>query len=353
MSKLTKVEILWTRVCPLSCSYCAMADGRRNTVLLEQWKEGFLQLKKLGCSFGGFYGAEPLHDFDKLPEIIQFAEGLGIKTTVITSGVVSDLNQKLKTLYEHGLRSITTSYDAVSIDKSSLMKSKVAMDVIDQFRSFGPVRDSAVVVTLTRMNYSSLPLIIETMSKKNIWTFFDLIHPDRGQTGSKTKDCDPEFLFKSEDIEPLCSVLDEVKTMKEKGLLCHASKVFLETVKIAGAYMMSFPKESMYLWNCSVYDCFPSWVTIDCDGSVLPCDDFSATDVSIIKIWEIADLWKKFGEIWKPVIRERCPGCLWNTHLDSHLIKQGLLPLTDYIHDTRVETAKRLGPQYVVGCIAE
>jgi hypothetical protein len=62
------------------------------------------------------------------------------------------------------------------------------------------------------------------------------------------------------------------------------------------------------------------------------CDDFYVTDVPIIKIWEIADLWDKFCEIWKPVVKERCPGCLWNTHLDSHLIKRGLLPLTDYIH---------------------
>jgi MoaA/NifB/PqqE/SkfB family radical SAM enzyme len=312
-----------------------MADGRRNTVELNLWKEGMKNLKKLGCSLVAIYGAEPLHDFDKLPETIQFAEELGIHSTIITSGVVSHLNEKLKTLYEHGLRSITASYDAVSQDLSSQKKSLKAREVIDTFRSFGPVRDAAIVVTLTGKNFMCLPDLIKEMSSKNIWTFFDLIHPDRGQPGSKVKDCDLNLLFKKEDVIPLIDILKEVISMKEHGFLCHSSKPFIETVKIIMGYMTialdPLPK-SPYMWNCSDYDCFPSWVTVDCNGTVYPCDDFQPKDISIIKIWEIAELWNKFCDIWKPVVKERCPGCLWNTHIDAHLIKRGLLPLTDYIH---------------------
>ena len=258
--RIIKCELLWTRICPLNCSYCAMADGRRNTRTLEEWKEGIKNLKQLGCSFIAIYGAEPLHDFDKLPEVIQFVEELGIKTTVITSGVISDLYLKLKTLYEHGLRSITASYDAVCQDSSSQKKSKVAMSVIEQFRSFGPVRDSAVVVTLTHQNYSSLSSIIEVMSEKNIWTFFDLIHPNRGQTGSKVKGTDLDLLFRKEDVVPLIKILSEVKDMKTAGYLCHASIPFIETVKIAGAFWLQESSSPLtpYIWNCSDYDCFPS-----------------------------------------------------------------------------------------------
>jgi MoaA/NifB/PqqE/SkfB family radical SAM enzyme len=332
--QIIKAEILWTRICPLQCGYCSMVDGRRNSCSIEEWKAGFTELKKLGCSLVAIYGAEPLHDFDKLPETIQFAEELGIHTTVITSGVVSHLNEKLKTLYEHGLRSITASYDAVSQDLSSQKKSLKAREVVNTFRSFGPVRDAAIVVTLTRQNYSSLPLIIETMSEKNIWTFFDLIHPDRGQPGSKVKNTDLNLLFMPEDMVSLCNVLQTVKGMKSKGLLCHTSTTFLETVKIAGAFWLQNPSypHAPYMWNCSDYDCFPSWITVDCNGTVYPCDDFQPKDISIIKVWEIAELWNRFCKIWKPVVKERCPGCLWNTHIDAHLIKRGLLPLTDYIH---------------------
>jgi MoaA/NifB/PqqE/SkfB family radical SAM enzyme len=126
---IVKAEILWSRTCPLSCSYCAMPDGRKNSPTIEQWCEGFRQLKKLGCSFAAFYGAEPLHDFDKLPEVIQFAEDIGIHTTVITSGVSTDARSKLKTLYEHGLRSLTTSYDEVYLDSSSKVKTNFAVEI--------------------------------------------------------------------------------------------------------------------------------------------------------------------------------------------------------------------------------
>jgi len=312
-----------------------MADGRRNTVPLTEWFKGIDQLKQLGCSFLPIYGAEPLADFDKLPEVIDFAESLGIHTTVITSGCVSDLNKKLRELYKSGLRSITTSYDINSSDSYSKRKTAQAINVIDYFRSLGPVRDSAVVVTLTKENYQFLPEVIQFMTDKNIWTFFDLIHPDRGQPGSKVKNTDLDLLFKKEDFPSLLTALQKVGAMKKKGYLCHSSYHFFETMKLVGAYMQNVPyaPEAPYIWNCSDYECFPSWISVNGDGSVFPCDDFQPSDVSIIKIWEIADLWDKFCTIWKLVVKERCPGCLWATHIDSHLIKRGLLPMTDYIHN--------------------
>lgn len=332
--QIVKCELLWTRVCPLKCDYCNMADGRRNSVPLEQWREGIIQLKKLGCSFIAIYGAEPLHDFDKLPEVISYAESAGINTTVITSGVTDSLDKKLKDLYDHGLRSITTSYDYVGLDRYSKLKTFNALDVIESFRSNGPTRDAAVVITLTRQNFEFLPDIIEEMTKKGIWTFFDLIHSDRGQPGSKVKNTGIDLLFKKEDWSPLVNVMNKVLSLKRRGLMCHTSVEYVNTLKIIASYMQitSDPKANPYLWNCTAFDCFPSWVTVDCDGTVYPCDDFQPQDVANIKVWEIADLWDKFCALWKPIVKERCPGCLWNTHMDAHLIKRGLLSLTDYVH---------------------
>lgn len=325
--KLVKAEILWTRQCALKCSYCAMATGERNTPTLTQWKKGFVDLKELGCCFAAFYGAEPLADFDKLPETIQFAESIGIHTTVITSGITDHLNDKLQILYEHGLRSITTSFDAYSNDKSSNTKSKVALDTIDIFRSFGPVRDCAAVVTLTKQNYELLPLIIETMTASNVWTFFDIIHPDRKQPGSKVKDTNLDLLFSKKDINDLCEILKKVYFMKEDGYLCHASKPFINLLKSDAA------NDALYTWNCA-NEMFPSWITVDCDGSVRPCDDFYIKGLSDIKVWNLSAYFELFTEIWHKQITDMCPGCLWNTHIDAHLIKAGRLPLTDYIHGT-------------------
>jgi MoaA/NifB/PqqE/SkfB family radical SAM enzyme len=316
-----------------------MADGRRNTIPINYWKSGFDQLKKLGCSFAAFYGAEPLADFDKLPEVIQYAESIGIHTTVITSGITDHLNEKLKALYENGLRSITASYDAVSQDVSSLKKSQMALKVIDSFRSNGPVRDSAIVVTLTRQNYNVLPIIIETMSERKIWTFVDLIHPDRGQPGSKVKNTDIELLFMKEDYIPLIDVLKKVEKLKEFGYLCHTSHNFIQTMKVVAAFMTMGDHNPMeaYMWKCSDYSQFPSWVTVDCDGTVYPCDDFAPKNQTMIKIWEIHNQWNRFSSVWKKCVADQCPGCLWNTHIDAHQIKAGTLPLTDYIHGTEVK----------------
>ena len=68
--ELTKTEWLWTRKCPLHCKYCAMATGQPNMLTLAECRTAIDTLKSLGCGFIAFYGAEPLCDFDKLPETV-------------------------------------------------------------------------------------------------------------------------------------------------------------------------------------------------------------------------------------------------------------------------------------------
>ena len=79
--KIVKCEFLWTRICPIKCEYCAMADGRRNTIPLSDIKLGIDNLKQLGCGFIAICGAECLSDFDKLPETVNYIESLGIHST--------------------------------------------------------------------------------------------------------------------------------------------------------------------------------------------------------------------------------------------------------------------------------
>lgn len=330
--EIVKAEILWSRNCSLKCSYCAMPDGRKNIPTSEQWQAGFHKLKKLGCSFAAFYGAEPLLEFDKLPRAIFFCSLIGIETTVITNGVVPDLVNKLKALYDFGLRSISTSFDMVdSMGNDSLIKSNRAMNVIDIFRSFGEVRDVAIIATLTKKNFKHLPQTIKEMSDKNIWTFFDMIHAYRGQPGTKVKNTNLDLMFSKDDYKALADVLNEVIELKKRGYLCHASEIFLNKI-IA-------EQENIYKWNCAKEKSFPAWVTIDCDGKVLPCDDFNAftfkPQVSKpIYVWELYDNWEKFKETQKHLVHEYCPGCCWNTHIDACAIKEGKLLLTDYIHGT-------------------
>ena len=297
-----------------------------NSPTLEEWKRGFDNLKSLGCQFAAFYGAEPLLEFEKLPETIEYAEKIGIKTTVITSGVVKDVHQKLLMLYNHGLRSLTTSYDYIPNDYSSDIKTKKALELLETFRNFGQVRDLAVVVTLTKNNLESLPEIILDMTFRGIWTFFDIIHPDRGQPGSKVKNSDLDLLLTEDDYPKLIEVLSRIMILKENGCLVHTSKNFFALIQMATAF-----ENTLFKWNCAMSAAFPSWVTVDADGRVLPCDDFDSK-ATHIKVWELNHFWTEFSRKWASEITQKCSGCCWNTHYDSHEIKLGRLPITDYIH---------------------
>ena len=326
--KLVKAEILWTRKCPLKCSYCDMADGRANSLTLGQWKLGFDNLKQLDCGFAAFYGAEPLFDFDKLPEIVGYAESIGIHTTVITSGAIKKLKEKLDILYYNGAKSLSMSYDIVALDSSSKVKTNNAIKNLLYFKDKGNIRDVAAISTLTRTNYKYFLKSVEILSDLGIWSFFDLIHDDRKQEGSKCKSSTitKELMFKEGDNSYFIDFLYKLKNLKKQGYLCHSSYGFMDFI------IQNPSRLQTYNWNCANEEGFPAWVTVDCDGIVYPCDDFQPVISVSIPVYELYNQWELFCQIWKPIVAARCPGCLWNTHIDAHFIKQGKQPFSDYVH---------------------
>jgi len=328
--EIVKAEILWTRICPLRCSYCGMVTGKSNSLSCESWLKGIDNLKKIGCGFIAFYGAEPLYDFEKLPEVVGYTESLGIHTTVITSGMVPNFWNKVEQLYLSGAKSLSMSFDIEGIDKSSSLKNDLAVPALTQFLQLGRVRDVAAITTLTRNNYKLFIDSVKKMSQKKIWSFFDLIHQDRGQPGSKCKNYPEmqELLFRNEDIVQFISFLNELYELKEQGELCHTSRLFIDLLRDNPNLLTD------YSWNCANYKEFPSWVTVDCDGFVYPCDDFQPDLGSGKKICvtELYNRWQEFQDIWKPIVKENCPGCLWGTHIDAHYIKAGKLPFDSYVH---------------------
>lgn len=328
MNELIKAEILWTRKCLNQCSACAMATGRENTMSIREWQNGILNLQGLGCKFIAFYGAEPLAEFQKLAPVVGYAEERGIHTTIITSGMVPHFFETLKYLHDHGARSLSMSYDIVPYDKFSKQKTYRAKAGLKFFQSLG-CRDVAAIVTLTRENFMFLPDTIDMFSKEGIWTFFDVIHADRGQPGSKCKNFDgiDQLMFREDDLPDFKVVVEEVLRMKQEGKMCHASPLFLKLLTEGPA-----PKLLHYNWNCAVENAFPAWVTVDSDGVVYPCDDFCPPHQTKIKLYNLHDNWGIFADYWTYKVANCCPGCAWNTHIDAIAIKQGQLPLAGYIH---------------------
>jgi MoaA/NifB/PqqE/SkfB family radical SAM enzyme len=301
-----------------------MATGQGNSPSLEYWKSGLDALKSLGCPFIAIYGAEPLADFEKLPEFVEHATQLGIQMTLITTTLVDNWRRKLATLHQHGLRSLTASYDICSQDSYIMAKSNRALKALDYFRTFPDVDNVAIVITLTRQNYQFLYDTAKTMTALGIWTFFDIYHPDRGQLHSKAKGASQDLLFTPDDIPLLIHELQRLRNDWDH-LMVHASDSFLR-------YLCENPTSILdFSWHCTDHACFPSWITVNCDGIVYPCDDFQHPAIGV-PFPEIASAWPLLPSIWKKMTKAHCPGCLWNTHLDAHFIKEGAEDIKNYVH---------------------
>jgi len=328
--EIVKAEMLWSRICKLNCNYCGMINGKRNIISQSLWLEGISNLKKLGCGFMAFYGAEPLMEFSNLPVVINTAETQGIRTTIITSGATPNLYEKIDQLYEFGANSLSVSYDIIPLNKSSRQKMSTALEILDYFQAKGKIRDVAAIATLTASNYLLYPEMVKKMTDKNIWSFFDIIHNDRGQEGTKCRNYlgIEKLLFKSKDIDQVINVLKKIQEMKNNGFLVHSSNYFLDELIKNPALIVDRN------WNCAKEDNFPAWVTVDVDGIVYPCDDFQPKypKGKEIYIWDLYDKWNEFSNYWRQIVINRCPGCLWNTHIDAHAIKRGQLPFNNYVH---------------------
>ena len=267
-------------------------------------------------------------DFNLLPEFINYLKENKVYNTIITSGISVDFDKKLKLLVDAGLESMSTSYDVDGNDKYSKAKGNKAFETLKKFKTMGgnQVKDLAVIMTITKLNYKRIPEVVKENSKKGIWTLFDMIHKDRNQAGSKTNIVDFNLLFAEEDLEPLKEILKQLLKLKQQNYLLHTSESFLNYLiqHIDIVYKLN--------WNCGFQSDFPAWLTINYDLEVFPCDDFQPDVKNKIYADNLYDNWYQFKRIWKSLVIKDCPGCCWNTHIDAHLIKQDKVSFSDYVH---------------------
>jgi len=162
--------------------------------------------------------------------------------------------------------------------------------------------------------------MVKLMSSLGIWTFYDLYHYNQGQPGSKCGKYDPELAIR--DTNKLLESLYAVKQLKKEGFLVHTNNHYLDVLN----------KKTSKKWNCADYDVFPSWVTVDCDGVVYPCDDFQPPEAQEFCITNIYENWVDWKKKMKFLTKALCPGCYWNSHIGAHAIAVGLEDINDYIH---------------------
>lgn len=329
---LTKVELLWTYKCSLNCKGCAMNSGEKNSRTVNEWKIGIDNFIRHGASFMAVYGAEPLEDFDKLPEVINYAETNALNVSLITS--YSDYQEKLKTLYENNLKSLTTSYYLdKAFDKSTQIKNDQALKMLNYFQSLDTgcnnIRNVAVIVTVTRNNIKDLVEFVKNMTYRGIWVFLDFLHFKRHSFGTK---CSGKYNPKLHTITPFAAdrsgwervsdIMFELADLASLGFLVNMSYPVAEEIK---------RQKAVADWKCEKSSVFPSWITVDPFGNIHPCDDFRCgNEYDIINF---PDDLERLKESWKTKIDRLCKGCLWTTHIQSHAIKHGFLSDNSFIKD--------------------
>lgn len=322
--KITKVELLWSRDCPFACFGCTMPDELRGGGLktkhkgtLEQWFKGIENMRLLGSEFVAIYGAEPLTRMEHLSEIIDKIYEVGMQCTVITA--MPRHKNLAELLAKSNLDSVTCSYDGYFKEDFSDKHRKAKSMAGQKFFENTQLRDRAVVATISKENGDKIVDMARRATDNDLWFLFDLYHEGHGPLSKCGNDDGKDHAPTVEQVQTIC---DALLKMKSEGKKIHASVDYLNFLrdKYNGVVRET--------WHCG--GDHVGWLTIDADGSILPCDDYQSAYQGG-KIWDNNN-WKAV-ESWALNEVNKCKGCSWSTHAEAVWIEEGKIDLGTYVHE--------------------
>lgn len=149
------LNIYITNACNLKCKHCFMLSGNKleNELTLGDWIKVLTSFKENGGEFVTFSGGEPLM-FKNFPQIISHAHNLGLKSTVLSNGLLwSD-----KLIYELAplIDEIQFSLDGVDEETNSVVRGsghfEKVVDTIVKFANAGVKTSVATTFTYDNLN---------------------------------------------------------------------------------------------------------------------------------------------------------------------------------------------------------
>lgn len=176
------LNIYITNACNLKCKHCFMLSGKKleNELTLGDWMKVLTSFKENGGEFVTFSGGEPLM-FKNFPQIISHAHDLGLKSTVLSNGLL--WSDKLIHELAPFIDEIQFSLDGVDEETNSMVRGsghfEKVVDTIVKFANAGVKTSVATTFTYDNLNentqtrYKNLvDLIKEKTSGKDV--FFKL-----------------------------------------------------------------------------------------------------------------------------------------------------------------------------------
>ncbi len=288
-----------THRCPLHCPYCSnpmemvRAQGEMGT---EDWKRVFTQARELGVLQLGLSGGEPLVRKD-LEELAIHARGLGLYTTLVTSGL-GLTRVRAERLREAGLEHIQISIQdadpevAEKIAGVSSVKQKQAAAAIVKELGFA----FSINVVLHRANLDRIGAIIDRAAE---------LGADRLELANTQY-----YGWAIENramLMPTREQLARAQATAEDAMRRYKGK--MQILFVLPDYFEKYPKPCYGGWG-------KLYLVVAPDGKVLPCHGAtqittltfdSARDRSLEWIWHESAAFTAFrGDDW---MREPCRSC--------------------------------------------
>jgi pyrroloquinoline quinone biosynthesis protein E len=285
--------------CPLHCPYCSnplAMTGAESELTTEDWTRVFTQARELGVLQLGLSGGEPLARKD-LESLASHAHGLGLYTTLVTSGV-GLTRPRAEALREAGLEHIQISIqdsntemaDRIAGMRAAHLKESAAAIVRELGFAF------TINVVLHRANLDRIGEIIELAASLGA----DRLELANTQNYGWALENRNSLMPTAAQVEAAQAVADEAR-LRYRGRM--------QIVYVLPDYYESYPKPCYGGWG-SVY------IVVTPEGRTLPCHGAThitwmhfdnVRDHSLEWIWEESPAFQAFrGDEW---MAEPCRSC--------------------------------------------
>ena len=286
---IRQVCLYLTRKCNVTCRYCNVIKYRKPELTTEQLKQALDKIcDEIKPELLVFFGGEPFVRKD-LQELLDYVKGR------VTYTIIS--NSTLPFKYE-GVESLTASIDSDILQvgetkAGDIVKTNCALNRLLEAKYLG-VENVTGNMIAHRENYKDIPRLIKTLTNLGIWSIVGVVHCDTSKDDWKFRSTSVDMNLEQEQAEWLSKKL--VK-MKESGkYLLHNSMEYLEGIAKHGSKLN---------WHCSK----PYYLTVDCDGSLIACNDYWGEEVPKMNIFDFDQ--EAYDKVWVEDTKN-CEGCYYN-----------------------------------------
>jgi PqqA peptide cyclase len=267
-----------THRCPLHCPYCSNPVemiGASGELTTEEWKRVFTEARALGVLQLGLSGGEPLVRKD-LEELAAHAHGLGLYTTLVTSGI-GFTRERAQALRKAGLEHVQISIQ----DSDPVMADRIA-----GYRAVEQKNAAAEIVRELGFAFS----INAVLHRANLDRLSDIIEMSATLGADRLELANTQYygwaLENRGALMPTRAQIAVAQQVADDAIRKYRGR--MQIIYVLPDYYEAYPKPCYGGWG-KVY------MVLAPDGRVLPCH--GATHITTLRFDNIRD--RSLGWIWE------------------------------------------------------